>query len=220
MFNERHRTSPFGRMSEPQATMTKKQAILLVCEREGLSTVGASELELIRRRVGELLGGPRAPSRTYIIQVLQEAGKRVLVHDRYTAVIPDEPYASELAGLLKFDTFEAAEATLEHLTQRYRHYKQLGDAKGAAYVRQLALVGKQRARAAARAARSPDKRAVKAEIANWFTVWLYSPDVFADWLILRKQAPEFLARFGRVAAAADASLKNHGTNSRRCSDHQ
>ncbi|HXF04528.1 MAG TPA: DUF4385 family protein [Blastocatellia bacterium] len=200
--------------------MTKKQAILLVCEREGLSTVGASELELIRRRVGELLGGPRAPSRTYIIQVLQEAGKRVLVHDRYTAVIPDEPYASELAGLLKFDTFEAAEATLEHLTQRYRHYKQLGDAKGAAYVRQLALVGKQRARAAARAARSPDKRAVKAEIANWFTVWLYSPDVFADWLILRKQAPEFLARFGRVAAAADASLKNHGTNSRRCSDHQ
>lgn len=181
--------------------MTKKQAILLVCEREGFSSVGLKELEAIRRGVSELLGPERAPSHTYIIQVLHKAGKRVLAPDRYAAVIPDEPYASELAGLLKFDSFEAAEGTLERLTERYRHYKQIGDAKGAAYVRQLALAGKQRARAAARAARSPDKRAVKAEIANWFTVWLYSPDVFADWLALRKQAPEFIARFGREAPA-------------------
>jgi hypothetical protein len=188
--------------------MTKKQAILRACEEAGLWTIGPKEVELIRARVRDRLGPEREPSRTYIVQVLQEAGKEVRVHDRYARVILDEPYARELAGLLKFDTFEAAEATLRHLTERYQHYKRGGDVKGTAYVRQLALLGKQRARAAVRLAKSPDAQAVKAEIATWFTVWLYSPDVFADWLALRKEAPDFIHRFGRQPRASSEAAQS------------
>ncbi len=34
---------------------------------------------------------------------------------------------------------------------------------------------------------SAEKRAEKEEIANWCAIWLQTPDVFADWLVLRKQ---------------------------------
>jgi hypothetical protein len=39
------------------------------------------------------------------------------------------------------------------------------------------------------------KRQEKEEIANWFRVWLENPDAFFDWVEVRKQAPDFRARF-------------------------
>jgi hypothetical protein len=38
---------------------------------------------------------------------------------------------------------------------------------------------------------SPDKRAEKQEIATWFRIWLETPDLFFDWLELRKASEEF-----------------------------
>ena len=41
----------------------------------------------------------------------------------------------------------------------------------------------------------PHKRAEKAEILQWFTIWLETPDAFFDWLEVRKRAPEFVEKF-------------------------
>jgi hypothetical protein len=37
------------------------------------------------------------------------------------------------------------------------------------------------------------KRAEQEEIAQWFTIWLQTPDLFAQWLELRKASPGFKA---------------------------
>jgi len=34
------------------------------------------------------------------------------------------------------------------------------------------------------------------EVSNWLTVWLQSPELFSDWLDLRRRSPEFRERFG------------------------
>jgi len=39
------------------------------------------------------------------------------------------------------------------------------------------------------------KRAEKGEIADWFRIWLETPDAFFDWLDVRKKSPEFQAKF-------------------------
>jgi hypothetical protein len=39
------------------------------------------------------------------------------------------------------------------------------------------------------------KRDEKTEIANWFKIWLETPDVFFDWLDVRKQSAEYQTRF-------------------------
>jgi len=42
---------------------------------------------------------------------------------------------------------------------------------------------------------SPEKRREKQEIAAWFRVWLETPDLFFDWLELRKHSEEFQRMF-------------------------
>ncbi|HSS19939.1 MAG TPA: hypothetical protein VLL54_07690 [Pyrinomonadaceae bacterium] len=34
------------------------------------------------------------------------------------------------------------------------------------------------------------------EIAHWLTVWLQAPELFSDWLDLRRRSPEFVKKFG------------------------
>ena len=38
------------------------------------------------------------------------------------------------------------------------------------------------------------------EISKWLMVWLQSPELFSDWLDLRRRSPEFRKRFGSAAS--------------------
>jgi hypothetical protein len=44
------------------------------------------------------------------------------------------------------------------------------------------------------------KRAEKAEIAEWFTIWLQSPEVFDNWIVLRQYSKDFKEKFGEQIA--------------------
>ncbi len=119
------------------------------------------------------------------------------VDDKYVDPWMDEPYAGRLKGLLEFGDFAKAEASIRKLDAAYREYRELGDRAGAGLVRTLMLKGKQRAASIASNPRlSQEKREEKREIASWFRVWLEAPDLFADWLSLRKQSSEFRRQFG------------------------
>jgi hypothetical protein len=37
----------------------------------------------------------------------------------------------------------------------------------------------------------PSKRRQKQEVALWFRIWLETPEIFCDWLALRKKTEEF-----------------------------
>ena len=59
-----------------------------------------------------------------------------------------------------------------------------------------ALKGKQRAQMISRNAKVAErKREEKAEMAEWFTVWLNQPEIFDDWLALRRRSKDFRERF-------------------------
>jgi len=143
------------------------------------------------------LGPGRRASRSYVAGVLAEAGVRVEVDDKYIDPWMDEPYAGRLKGVLEFGDTAKAEASIRKLDAAYREYRELGDRVGVGLVRTLMLKGKQRAAGLASNPRlSREKRTEKQEIAGWFRVWLETPDLFADWLGLRKASPEFRRQFG------------------------
>ena len=101
-------------------------------------------------------------------------------------------YRASFDGLLRFSDFPSAERTLSTLESLRRQFQTLGDAKGAACCREVALLGRRRSEAIARNPRvKPEVRREKGEVAAWFAVWLESPDIFADWLELRKASAEF-----------------------------
>ena len=105
---------------------------------------------------------------------------------------PDPSCESELHGILAFSSFEDAERTLFHLEKLRQKYLDSGDKIGVGRCRQVALRGRQRAEFIGRNPKvRPEKRAQKLEIAEWFRVWLETPELFTDWLALRKETAEF-----------------------------
>jgi hypothetical protein len=98
--------------------------------------------------------------------------------------------------LLHFKTLEDAEVSIMRLDELMRKFQAHGEPAAAGRVLNIARLGKRRAEMIARNHKvEPFKRAEKEEIANWFRIWLETPDVFFDWLDVRKQSAEFQAKF-------------------------
>jgi hypothetical protein len=109
------------------------------------------------------------------------------------ALVFDPPYESELHGVLSFRTFVDAERTLLKLEELRQKYLASGDDKGHEYCRQIALLGRRRAELVGRNRNvSEVKRKRKMEIAAWFRIWLETPDLWQDWLELRKASQSYV----------------------------
>jgi phytoene dehydrogenase-like protein len=179
--------------------LTKKQIILEYSRAKALERIGAEEIRALENELRARLGPNLKPSPSYIARVLRAAGKIVEYHDRFADPPMAEPYASRLRNLLQFHDFTSAEASLRKLDEVYREYRAASDRTGAGLVRSLLQRGKLRAGSMAENPRvSPHKRAEKREIATWFRVWLETPDLFFDWLELRKASPEFRQLFTEI----------------------
>jgi hypothetical protein len=180
-------------------TLSKKQIILEYCRANALERIGPEEIRALENEVRARLGSNTKSSPSYIASVLREAGKNVEYYDRFATPSMEEPYASRLRNLLQFHDLESAEASLRTLDEVYREYREASDRIGTGLVRALLQKGKLRAGSLAANPRvSPDKRAEKREIATWFRIWLETPDLFFDWLELRKASEEFRRLFSRV----------------------
>ncbi len=170
--------------------------MILACfHAKGYQEAGIEEMRAIHAALQRRLPSRGNTSFSYIATVLEEAGVKVHYAGAFASI--EEPYASQLKGVLHFHDFAAAEASLRNLDAAYREYVAAHDHKGIGCVRKILLKGKQRAERLAASRRvSEQKRREKREIAGWFRVWLENPDIFFDWLALRKQTEEFQGMFG------------------------
>jgi hypothetical protein len=122
-----------------------------------------------------------------------------------TSIDIEEPYGSELEGILQFSTFEEAEKTIRDLEKICRKYAASRDKKGMEYCRKIALLGRGRAELISRNHRvSALKRRQKKEISEWFRLWLETPDLFDDWLKMRKLTEEFRTLSRESGLATDS----------------
>ena len=78
------------------------------------------------------------------------------------------------------ESFEALESSLLSLLREYER----SDVAGRTSVRRVVIEAKEHARWAAR---NPEKRREKAEMALWMLTWLENPPVFPQWVKLRRQ---------------------------------
>ena len=165
----------------------------------GLERASTQEIRAIDAEVRRRLGPDVRTAPSYIANVLSEAGTHVEFAGRSGPFVDppmEEPYATRLKGALQFHDLESAEAAIRMLDALRREYQQASDRAGVELVRSLALKGKQRAESLGASARvRPEKRREKQEIASWFRVWLETPELFFDWLGLRKQSEEFQRTF-------------------------
>jgi hypothetical protein len=104
----------------------------------------------------------------------------------------EPPYDRIFEGLLAFGTLAETEETIRKLEELRQRFLQFSDKRGVEYCRRVGVAGRTRAEMIARNRRvSPEKRLQKQEAALWFRIWLETPELFDDWLVLRRQTAEF-----------------------------
>ena len=112
---------------------------------------------------------------------ISESYLREILHE---AAIPvEQPYA----GVCQ-KSFDELEASLVAMERVYRAAVEAADRVRSSYCRKVVIGAKDRAKFAARNAKTPEKREQKQEMAQWMLVWLENPGVFESWVALRKEA--------------------------------
>jgi hypothetical protein len=179
---------------------TKRDLMIEVWEHLDCESVGAQELEEIERVVRERFGEGALDSPASVARLLADEGAEL----RHAEVLEldarrraADPYEAMFRNVLKFSDFNQAASSLRRLENLRRQFARKKDQDGLRRVHETALKGKQRAQMiAGNKAVDERKRAEKAEIANWFTVWLQQPEIFEDWLDLRRRSKDYLRQFG------------------------
>jgi hypothetical protein len=169
--------------------------IVEVWEQTGREVVGAEDLGLIQDALVQRFGSGSSPAS--IARVLADHGARL----GHPEILQADSRWREQQHLftpddLAFDTIHAANAFIEKL-QRLPRTPSL---------RQSVLQIKQELDLLAHA------RPVVREAAQWLTVWLQNPQIFAEWLDLRRSTAEFQELFGTFPPA-EANTSDHGLTS-------
>ena len=161
----------------------RDEFIVETWERTGKDVVGGSDLTEIQKALAQRFGSELSPAS--IARVLADHGANLghpeilqadkTWRERQHFFTPDD---------LAFDTIESAFAFIGKL-----HDEQS--------LRQSILEIKTELEWLAKSSTAPaNKRAVAREAAQWLTVWLQNPSIFADWLALRRSTAEFQELFG------------------------
>jgi hypothetical protein len=169
--------------------------IVEVWEQTGREVVGAGELGLIQDALVQRFGSVSSPAS--IARVLADHGARL----GHPEILQADSRWREREHLftaddLAFDTIDAAVAFIEKL-QKLQQTQSL---------RQSVQQIKQELDFLA------TKRAVAREAAQWLTVWLQNPQIFIEWLDLRRSTVEFQELFGTFPPP-EANTTDHGLTS-------
>ncbi len=179
-----------------QDLKTKKVLILETAREINAQKWTPAEIDQLRRRLLAEHGEAGKTAAEYIADVLKDAGHKVLLSLQEEA---EEQYEEEFEDLLHFKTLEDAEVSIMRLDELMRKFRAHGEKAAVERVLEIARLGKRRAEMISHNHKvEPQKRAEKLEIANWFRIWLENPDAFFDWLDVRKQSPEFVAKFPQI----------------------
>jgi len=176
-----------------EALKTKKELILQTAREIGAQQFTPAEIDQLRRKLIAEHGEEGKTGNDYIADVLKGAGMKVTLTLQEEA---EDQYEEEFEDLLHFKTLGDAEVSIMRLDELMRKFKAHAESAAVERVLNVARLGKRRAEMIARNPKvEKQKREEKLEIASWFKIWLETPDVFFDWLDVRKQSPEYQAKF-------------------------
>lgn len=179
---------------------TKNDLIIEVWEKLDCESVGAKEIEAIEVVVRERFGARAVDSPMILARLLADEGAQL----RYAEIMEldvarrlESPYDAMFRNVLKFSDFKQTLISIRRLENLRRKFAAENDKEGLRLLREIVLKGKQRAQMIAGNAKIDNKtRAEKSEIAEWFTLWMQSPEVFENWILLRQNSKDFKEKFG------------------------
>ena len=179
---------------------TKNDLIIEVWEKLDCENVGSVEIEAIETIVADQYGKSAIDSPMVIARLLADEGAELRhseIMKLYVERASDRPYDGALRNVVRIDDLKSTLTSIRNLENLRRKYAKENDKQGLRLVREIAIRGKQTAaETAEKKGLDETTRFVNAEIAQWFTVWLQTPQVFENWVTLRQRSPDFIEKFG------------------------
>jgi hypothetical protein len=178
----------------------KDDLIIEVWEYLDCESVGAKELLAIEQAVREQFGDGAIDNPMIIARLLADEGAELRhpeIMELFVKYEQSDPYDGMFRGVLKTGNLKQTLATIHALENFRRKFLAGNDKKGLHRVREIALRGKTEAVAGSQndSVSQPERRRNK-EIAAWFTLWLETPELFENWVAVRRRSPEFIEIFG------------------------
>lgn len=180
---------------------SKRELVLDIYDREAMGEVTAREIALINQALVEEFGEGGAMDPGEITRILVDEDLPVRFEQIFRMSTRAEKYETIFKHLPKLATLDQAAASIREIDTLYRKFQRRADRTGLRFARQTALSGKQEAEQNASDETQNDRyRAEQAEIAQWFAVWLQTPDLFEQWLQLRQATVDYRNKFSSTKA--------------------
>jgi hypothetical protein len=186
-------------MAKPNwKSRTKLDLMIEVWEQLDCESVGARELEQIQAALLEKFGAGAQASPASIARAVADEGA-VLRHPEVFECdrVWREANLKSLSfgDALDFSNLDAAFASVVKIEEQ--RLQQTGGESSKSNLGQAVTAIRKELTLRARSPiiESSDKILFN-EVAQWLSVWLQSPELFSDWLDLRRRSPEFRKKFG------------------------
>jgi len=192
--------------SESSTGRIRREVIIDAWIRLGRCPVSAKMLSEIQQTLSEKFGPDRVESPAFIARLLADEGAELRHPDLIEfdahwreAKLSEASRNSITRDPVKPLTLRSAALMLrrfENLRQRLTVENNKAELRR---LRDLALNEKARAQLLALDGTLRQRaRKAQAEIAQWFLVWLQTPEIFGDWLDLRQRSREFREAFPKI----------------------
>jgi hypothetical protein len=177
---------------------SKRELVLDIYDNEAMGEVTAREIAIINQALIEEYGEGGSMTPAEIARILHDEDLPVRFDQVFRMMTTTEKYENAFARFLENDDLAAAEKSIRAIDDLYRKYNQAGDRAGVRFAFEAARTARQNAIDLSQLSHlSGAERREYAEIAEWFAVWLQTPDLFTEWLGLRKAAIERQRNVGK-----------------------
>ena len=177
----------------------KLDLIIEVWEYLDCESVGARELEEIQKALSERFGAGGLASPATIARAVADEGA-VLRHPEVFECDAnwrkEHLKKHEFRNELDFANLTVAFDSVVKLEEKRLQLQVDEDAKGLKELREIVMAARKDVamRGRSKILEVAIREQLK-EISEWLAVWLQSPELFSDWLDLRRQSPEFVRKF-------------------------
>lgn len=185
------------------ASLNKTDLIIEIWEKLDCESVGATEIVAIENAVLERFGKAAVDSPMQIARLLADEGA-VLRHSEIMALYveraSDRPFDPAFRNILNIADLPGAAASLRRLENLRRKYLSDGNKEGLRLVLEKGRKGRTEALEMAKDKSLDRSEQTKyAEIAEWLTLWMQSPEMFETWIDIRLSSADFREKFPGVS---------------------
>ena len=180
----------------------KNELIIEVWEKLDCENVGDAEIRAIETAVEDVYGKSAVDSPMVIARLLADEGAELRhseIMSLYLERAADRPHDAALRNILDTRDLAATLRSIRNMENLRRKLASDNDKDGLRLLRQDAIAEKDSmAELAGDERANASERTVAAEIAEWLRLWLQSPEVFENWIMLRRKSADFVSKFGEI----------------------